>query len=89
MLLVPQPSICDIGQRRSERAMKSDKKTGRYMTTGRTSAGKAVATGSFERVRSKGGEIVVTNTKRASDAFRTSLARDASSGKFSDGKKSS
>lgn len=72
-----------------ERTMKSDAKTGRYMTTGRTSVGKSAATGAFERVRSKGGEIVVTNTKRASDAFRTTVAREASSGKLSGGKKRS
>jgi hypothetical protein len=47
--------------------MKRDSGTGRCMTTGR---GLASGSGkSFERVSSKGGEIVAVNTKRARKAF--------------------
>jgi hypothetical protein len=42
--------------------MKQDSRTGRYMTTGRSTAGKASAGGAFDRVQSRGGEIIVTNT---------------------------
>lgn len=74
-------------------AMKRDSRTGRYMTTGRSSAAKSGAGSAFERVHSKGGEILVTNTKRASDSFKVSVPRDATyaardmvSGKPSGGK---
>lgn len=67
--------------------MKRDANTGRYMTTGRSTAGKSAAGNVFERVRSKGGEIVVTNTKRASDAFRKDVTRDGTPTMSPGGKK--
>jgi hypothetical protein len=47
--------------------MKRDARTGRYMTTGRMTNNQSG--GSFDRIRSKSGEIVAVNTRRVSAAL--------------------
>lgn len=50
--------------------MKRDARTGRFLTTGRTTVRQSGA--SFDRVRSKSGDIIAVNTKRVSESLRRS-----------------